>query len=152
MPSSACLPGFRSGIILPTFHIEGMIALVIVSLYILVRNSIPVGPKCFNIIGEIPSGPIALEFLDFLIDSIVWAVVMVCIGSDIVFLMFLIVCRVSLVGLVVAFGVYCRLNWSAMYFGLFDILSLNFIPWLSDCFVWLSLRDFIVFHNFLVPC
>ena len=77
----------------------------------------PWGPRCFIIIGEISSGPMALEFFDFFIAFIVCSTVMAMSGLEDFFLIFLRSFLNSLVGLVVAPGVYWELNFDASFFG-----------------------------------
>ena len=50
-----------------------------------VRNFIPFCPICFSIIGEILSGPMALEFLAFFMALQVCSVVKTTSGSDVFF-------------------------------------------------------------------
>ena len=66
-PSSAGLPGFRRGMIFPIFHLDGIMESFTLLLQMEVKYVIPLGPRCFIMINERPSGPIALEFLDFVI-------------------------------------------------------------------------------------
>ncbi len=112
----------------------------------LVRYLIPFGPRCFSIIGESPSGPRALELLDFLMTS------RVCEGVNLTFLSldfffrFLRVCLRACTGLVSDLGVYCKLKLLTMVRALFVILPLKLLPWLLGC-VGLLLRPLMVFQG-----
>ena len=76
----------------------------------LVRTLIPLGPICLIMIGEMPSGPSALELLDFLIASVTCCVDILT-GFDLGFcLSFLIVGLACFFGFEDKPGVYCWLN------------------------------------------
>lgn len=100
---------------MPVFHIVGIIACFTELLKRFVRKFIPLIPKCLSMIGEMPSGPMALEFLEFLIAFNVCCVVMRMSGSGDFFQIFLRRLLNSFVGLVEELGVYCLLNWVASF-------------------------------------
>ena len=71
VPWSMGLPGFRRGMILATFQMLGMMEVKIHLLKMMVMNLMPFGPKFLSIMGDMPSGPAALEFLAFLMAAAV---------------------------------------------------------------------------------
>ena len=79
-------------------------------------------------IGDISSGPSALELLVCLIASDVCVMVIFILSSSVFFLIFLVVDRKSLEGLVVAPGVNCLFSWLAILLWSFSVLPLKFIP------------------------
>ena len=92
------------------FQIDGMMAVLMVVLKSLARKSIPLLPRCLSMMGEIPSGPTALEFLETLMASLTWAAVKLYTLSALFCLIFLMVHLKGLVGFLEAGGVYCRLR------------------------------------------
>ena len=72
----------------------------------LVKKLMPSSPKCFNITGEILSGPMALEFLAFLIALRVCSGVIKTAGSEVFFRILRKSLLNSFEGLVVVPGVY----------------------------------------------
>ena len=68
-PRSAGLSFLSNGMILPVFQMFGMTRVLRDIVNITDRNVVPLGPKCFNMIDEISSGPIAFDDLHFLIAS-----------------------------------------------------------------------------------
>lgn len=86
------------------------------------------GPMFFNIIGDKPSGPKALELFDLLIAARVWAGVNSIKGS---FVFFFRERSVRLKGcddLESLGGVYCLLKLLAMALAQLVVLSLKLIP------------------------
>lgn len=73
LDTSVGLFGFIRGITLPTFHKLGIPRLLSDRFSVDVRKSMPLGPICFSMMGEIPSGPKALEFLVALIAAAIWS-------------------------------------------------------------------------------
>uniref|UniRef100_A0A8D8QTQ4 Uncharacterized protein n=1 Tax=Cacopsylla melanoneura TaxID=428564 RepID=A0A8D8QTQ4_9HEMI len=63
------LPGFNRGMMRAIFQIFGMISVDNDRLNIFVMYSMPFGPRCLSIRVDIPSGPIALDALAFLIAN-----------------------------------------------------------------------------------
>lgn len=61
LPWSFGFPGLRMGMILPTFQMLGMISVLMDRFRRQVRYSVAFGPRCFNIMGAMLSGPNALE-------------------------------------------------------------------------------------------
>lgn len=69
LPWSIGLLGFKIGMIRPVFHTPRICRLVNDKFIRSVMNCLPFGPKCFNMIGASPSGPIAFEFFDVAMAS-----------------------------------------------------------------------------------
>ena len=129
----------------------GMVDLLMMLLKRLVMYWMALGPKCLSMTGEIASGPIAFELLDFLMAFSTWSLVMMSSWSEVLILCML---RRSLLldwdGFVVGPGVYCRLNWSAIFLGFVWCLWLNTMLWLSG-FLGGFVMLFMVFQRVLVP-
>ena len=75
VPWSEGLPGFGIGITSAVFQIAGMTASLTERLNKLVRNSIPLSPRCLRWREVKPSGPIAVKLLACLMASRVCSVV-----------------------------------------------------------------------------
>ena len=75
-----------------------------------VKYCIPKLPRCFNMIGDTLSGPMALEFFDFLMAFLVCSQVIMIFWSVGFFLIFLSTLLNLLVGLRFEFGVNCLLK------------------------------------------
>ena len=71
LDSQASFPGFRSGTITDFFQMSGILHCTRVKLKILVRYSVALLPRCLRWRLDIPSGPMALDDLAFLIASLV---------------------------------------------------------------------------------
>ncbi len=61
--------------IFPVFQMDGMMEVLMVVLKRLARKSCPLLPRCLSMMGEIPSGPTALEFFEALMASLTWLAV-----------------------------------------------------------------------------
>ena len=84
----------------------------------LVRYLMPCEPRCFSIMGEMLSGPMALEDLLFFMACLTWISVMIISGSSDFLRRLRLMFLASLVGIVVALGVNCLLNMFAIFLGL----------------------------------
>ena len=56
--------------ILPVFHMDGMMEMSMVVLIKLASKPCPLLRRCLSMMGEIPSGPTALEFFETLMASL----------------------------------------------------------------------------------
>merc|ERR1711860_42555 len=79
-----------------------------------------------------PSGPIALELLLFLIALILFSSVISISGSSVFFCRFLRRLRKGLVAFMLVLGVNCWLNLFACFLGTWMCLPLNLMDWLSS--------------------
>lgn len=59
----------------PTFQISGIVSVCNETLISSVASPIAIGPRCFNMMGAIPSGPSALDVLEDFIASVMSSVV-----------------------------------------------------------------------------
>lgn len=66
---SAGFPGFKSGIMRPTFHISGILSSLRQILNKHVKYLMQLEPRCFSMMGAKPSGPRAFELLVVLMAS-----------------------------------------------------------------------------------
>ena len=82
-PAFGSLLGLGIGMIFASFHVCGIMFVLRILLYMLVRNVIAVGPRCFRCLMFMLSGPVELLFLADLIAFMVSCsvIVMVVVGS-----------------------------------------------------------------------
>ena len=135
MPVFLSLLGLCIGINLDVFHIEGIMFLFIIRLYMCVMKLIACVPKCFMCIGAILSGPKAFEFLVVFIACVtcVAVSVIVCVCSFFICRF----CCLFILFVILGVGfVNCLLNNCAISLSVFPVLLSNVIDLFgSFCFL-----------------
>ena len=120
-------------------------------LYMFVRNSIAIGPRCFRCLMFMPSAPVELLFLLFLIACMTCSDV---IGMNVEFSLLVCLSMILFCVSVLYFVTLtnCWLKEDAILLGAVAVLPLNVIVLFGCCGGCLFDREFIVFHKMCVFC